>query len=148
MVLTSYSIWEPLWASRYHVSFRSSPLLALHCIILEDPACFPLIRCRYNLDPLGSHTDEMLWHVLERTFMRDTVRLGAVQNESIPNTTAPDACLRGQHLPGFICRSDIPQQSSSLPCSRLFKPATVLCVSSVAAPVHSATLWHLPWHSA
>lgn len=46
---------------------------AHHCLILDNPACFPLLHHRFNLDPLESHTDEMLWHVLERTFMRDTV---------------------------------------------------------------------------
>ncbi|KAK7806243.1 hypothetical protein U0070_023858 [Myodes glareolus] len=38
----------------------------------QDPVLF-VGTVRYNLDPLGSHTDEMLWHVLERTFMRDTI---------------------------------------------------------------------------
>ncbi|GAB1293435.1 ATP-binding cassette sub-family C member 12 [Apodemus speciosus] len=38
-------------------------------MIPQDPVLFVV----YNLDPLGSHTDEMLWHVLERTFMRDTI---------------------------------------------------------------------------
>ncbi|CAD7678621.1 unnamed protein product [Nyctereutes procyonoides] len=28
---------------------------------------------QYNLDPFESHSDEMLWQVLERTFMRDTI---------------------------------------------------------------------------
>lgn len=73
-------------------------LSSLHCVILEDPACFPLIHCRYNLDPLGSHTDEMLWHVLERTFMRDTVGLWGCP------ARVPDSCPRGQHLARFICR--------------------------------------------
>ncbi|KAM5298031.1 ATP-binding cassette sub-family C member 12-like isoform 2-T2 [Glossophaga mutica] len=33
----------------------------------------PCPVCRYNLDPFERHTDEMLWQVLERTFMRDTI---------------------------------------------------------------------------
>ncbi|XP_028611340.1 multidrug resistance-associated protein 9 [Grammomys surdaster] len=41
-------------------------------MIPQDPVLF-VGTVRYNLDPLGSHTDEMLWHVLERTFMRDTI---------------------------------------------------------------------------
>lgn len=41
----------------------------------RSPAPSPLLHCRYNLDPFGSHTDETLWQVLERTFMRDTVGL-------------------------------------------------------------------------
>ncbi|XP_008820849.1 multidrug resistance-associated protein 9 [Nannospalax galili] len=41
-------------------------------VIPQDPVLF-VGTVRYNLDPLGSHTDEMLWHVLERTFMRDTI---------------------------------------------------------------------------
>uniref|UniRef100_A0A8C2MDT6 ATP-binding cassette sub-family C member 12 n=1 Tax=Cricetulus griseus TaxID=10029 RepID=A0A8C2MDT6_CRIGR len=41
-------------------------------MIPQDPVLF-VGTVRYNLDPLGSHTDEILWHVLERTFMRDTI---------------------------------------------------------------------------
>ncbi|XP_057609804.1 ATP-binding cassette sub-family C member 12 isoform X2 [Chionomys nivalis] len=41
-------------------------------MIPQDPVLF-VGTVRFNLDPLGSHTDEMLWHVLERTFMRDTI---------------------------------------------------------------------------
>ncbi|XP_038168309.1 ATP-binding cassette sub-family C member 12 isoform X2 [Arvicola amphibius] len=41
-------------------------------MIPQDPVLF-VGTVRYNLDPLGSHSDEMLWHVLERTFMRDTI---------------------------------------------------------------------------
>nr|KAF6285136.1 ATP binding cassette subfamily C member 12 [Myotis myotis] len=33
----------------------------------------PRAVCRFNLDPFERHTDEMLWQVLERTFMRDTI---------------------------------------------------------------------------
>ncbi|XP_049976741.1 ATP-binding cassette sub-family C member 12 isoform X2 [Alexandromys fortis] len=41
-------------------------------MIPQDPVLF-VGTVRFNLDPLGSHTDERLWHVLERTFMRDTI---------------------------------------------------------------------------
>ncbi|XP_052584726.1 ATP-binding cassette sub-family C member 12 isoform X4 [Peromyscus californicus insignis] len=41
-------------------------------MIPQDPVLF-VGTVRFNLDPLESHTDEMLWHVLERTFMRDTI---------------------------------------------------------------------------
>ncbi|XP_040591287.1 ATP-binding cassette sub-family C member 12 isoform X2 [Mesocricetus auratus] len=41
-------------------------------MIPQDPVLF-VGTVRYNLDPLGRHTDEILWHVLERTFMRDTI---------------------------------------------------------------------------
>ncbi|KAL1783970.1 multidrug resistance-associated protein 9 isoform X1 [Sigmodon hispidus] len=41
-------------------------------MIPQDPVLF-VGTVRFNLDPLGSHTDEILWHVLERTFMRDTI---------------------------------------------------------------------------
>nr|XP_057156089.1 ATP-binding cassette sub-family C member 12 isoform X16 [Pan paniscus] len=41
-------------------------------VIPQDPVLF-VGTVRYNLDPFGSHTDEMLWQVLERTFMRDTI---------------------------------------------------------------------------
>ncbi|XP_036044189.1 multidrug resistance-associated protein 9 isoform X1 [Onychomys torridus] len=41
-------------------------------VIPQDPVLF-VGTVRFNLDPLESHTDEMLWHVLERTFMRDTI---------------------------------------------------------------------------
>ncbi|EPY82129.1 multidrug resistance-associated protein 9 [Camelus ferus] len=40
-------------------------------VIPQDPALF-VGTVRYNLDPFESHSDEMLWQVLERTFMRDT----------------------------------------------------------------------------
>ncbi|GAB5582247.1 ATP-binding cassette sub-family C member 12 isoform X1 [Prionailurus iriomotensis] len=38
-------------------------------VIPQDPVLF----VGYNLDPFESHSDEMLWQVLERTFMRDTI---------------------------------------------------------------------------
>ncbi|XP_058296936.1 LOW QUALITY PROTEIN: ATP-binding cassette sub-family C member 12 [Hylobates moloch] len=41
-------------------------------VIPQDPVLFAG-TVRYNLDPFESHTDEMLWQVLERTFMRDTI---------------------------------------------------------------------------
>ncbi|XP_063105389.1 ATP-binding cassette sub-family C member 12 isoform X5 [Cavia porcellus] len=41
-------------------------------VIPQDPVLF-VGTVRYNLDPFGSHTDETLWQVLERTFMRDTI---------------------------------------------------------------------------
>ncbi|XP_076988460.1 ATP-binding cassette sub-family C member 12 isoform X3 [Tamandua tetradactyla] len=41
-------------------------------VIPQDPVLF-VGTVRYNLDPFESHTDEMLWQVLERTFMRDTI---------------------------------------------------------------------------
>ncbi|XP_023492684.2 ATP-binding cassette sub-family C member 12 isoform X6 [Equus caballus] len=41
-------------------------------VIPQDPILF-VGTVRYNLDPFESHTDEMLWQVLERTFMRDTI---------------------------------------------------------------------------
>uniref|UniRef100_A0A8C9E446 ABC transporter domain-containing protein n=1 Tax=Phocoena sinus TaxID=42100 RepID=A0A8C9E446_PHOSS len=44
-------------------------------VIPQDPVLF-VGTVRYNLDPFESHSDEMLWQVLERTFMRDTLWLG------------------------------------------------------------------------
>ncbi|XP_071460256.1 ATP-binding cassette sub-family C member 12 isoform X3 [Marmota flaviventris] len=41
-------------------------------VIPQDPVLF-VGTVRYNLDPFESHTDEMLWQVLERTFMKDTI---------------------------------------------------------------------------
>ncbi|XP_055153991.1 ATP-binding cassette sub-family C member 12 isoform X1 [Symphalangus syndactylus] len=41
-------------------------------LIPQDPVLF-VGTVRYNLDPFESHIDEMLWQVLERTFMRDTI---------------------------------------------------------------------------
>ncbi|XP_021572997.1 multidrug resistance-associated protein 9 [Carlito syrichta] len=41
-------------------------------VIPQDPVLF-VGTVRYNLDPFESHTDEMLWQALERTFMRDTI---------------------------------------------------------------------------
>nr|XP_055220669.1 ATP-binding cassette sub-family C member 12 isoform X4 [Gorilla gorilla gorilla] len=41
-------------------------------VIPQDPVLF-VGTVRYNLDPFESHTDEMLWQVLERTFMTDTI---------------------------------------------------------------------------
>nr|XP_012805668.2 ATP-binding cassette sub-family C member 12 isoform X1 [Jaculus jaculus] len=41
-------------------------------MIPQDPVLF-VGTVRFNLDPLKNHTDEMLWHVLERTFMKDTI---------------------------------------------------------------------------
>ncbi|KFO26670.1 Multidrug resistance-associated protein 9 [Fukomys damarensis] len=41
-------------------------------VIPQDPVLF-VGTVRYNLDPFESHTDETLWQVLERTFMRDIV---------------------------------------------------------------------------
>ncbi|XP_048954159.1 ATP-binding cassette sub-family C member 12 isoform X7 [Canis lupus dingo] len=41
-------------------------------VIPQDPVLF-VGTVRYNLDPFESHSDEMLWQVLERTFMRDTI---------------------------------------------------------------------------
>ncbi|XP_075392495.1 ATP-binding cassette sub-family C member 12 isoform X3 [Tenrec ecaudatus] len=41
-------------------------------VIPQDPVLF-VGTVRYNLDPFESHTDKMLWQVLERTFMRDTI---------------------------------------------------------------------------
>ncbi|XP_058136036.1 ATP-binding cassette sub-family C member 12 [Dasypus novemcinctus] len=41
-------------------------------VIPQDPVLF-VGTVRYNLDPFERQTDEMLWHVLERTFMRDTI---------------------------------------------------------------------------
>ncbi|TKC38025.1 hypothetical protein EI555_016178 [Monodon monoceros] len=43
-------------------------------VIPQDPVLF-VGTVRYNLDPFESHSDEMLWQVLERTFMRDTIIL-------------------------------------------------------------------------
>ncbi|EPQ16475.1 Multidrug resistance-associated protein 9 [Myotis brandtii] len=40
--------------------------------IPQDPVLF-VGTVRFNLDPFERHTDEMLWQVLERTFMRDTI---------------------------------------------------------------------------
>ena len=45
-------------------------------LALSHPAPPPFLRCRYNLDPFKRHTDKMLWRVLDRTFMTDTVSLG------------------------------------------------------------------------
>uniref|UniRef100_A0A8D1PBM2 ATP-binding cassette sub-family C member 12 n=1 Tax=Sus scrofa TaxID=9823 RepID=A0A8D1PBM2_PIG len=41
-------------------------------VIPQDPVLF-VGTVRYNLDPFESHSDEVLWQVLERTFMRDTI---------------------------------------------------------------------------
>ncbi|KAF6287414.1 ATP binding cassette subfamily C member 12 [Rhinolophus ferrumequinum] len=41
-------------------------------VIPQDPVLF-VGTVRYNLDPFGSHADEILWQVLERTFMRHTI---------------------------------------------------------------------------
>ncbi|XP_054426212.1 ATP-binding cassette sub-family C member 12-like [Pteronotus mesoamericanus] len=41
-------------------------------VIPQDPVLF-VGTVRYNLDPFERHTDEMLWQVLERTFMKDTI---------------------------------------------------------------------------
>ncbi|XP_060041595.1 ATP-binding cassette sub-family C member 12 isoform X4 [Erinaceus europaeus] len=41
-------------------------------VIPQDPILF-VGTVRYNLDPFENHTDEMLWQVLERTFMKDTI---------------------------------------------------------------------------
>ncbi|XP_042549372.1 ATP-binding cassette sub-family C member 12 isoform X1 [Dipodomys spectabilis] len=41
-------------------------------MIPQDPVLF-VGTVRFNLDPFGSHSDEVLWQVLERTFMRDTI---------------------------------------------------------------------------
>ncbi|XP_044901994.1 ATP-binding cassette sub-family C member 12 isoform X7 [Felis catus] len=41
-------------------------------VIPQDPVLF-VGTVRHNLDPFESHSDEMLWQVLERTFMRDTI---------------------------------------------------------------------------
>ncbi|XP_045674831.1 ATP-binding cassette sub-family C member 12 isoform X1 [Phyllostomus hastatus] len=41
-------------------------------VIPQDPVLF-VGTVRYNLDPFERYTDEMLWQVLERTFMRDTI---------------------------------------------------------------------------
>ncbi|KFO20667.1 Multidrug resistance-associated protein 9 [Fukomys damarensis] len=43
-------------------------------VIPQDPVLF-VGTVRYNLDPFESHTNEMLWQVLERTFMRDIIIL-------------------------------------------------------------------------
>uniref|UniRef100_A0A8C6AIQ6 ATP binding cassette subfamily C member 12 n=1 Tax=Monodon monoceros TaxID=40151 RepID=A0A8C6AIQ6_MONMO len=43
-------------------------------VIPQDPVLF-VGTVRYNLDPFESHSDEMLWQVLERTFMRDTAEV-------------------------------------------------------------------------
>ncbi|CAK6436567.1 unnamed protein product [Pipistrellus nathusii] len=40
--------------------------------IPQDPVLF-VGTVRFNLDPFQSHTDEKLWQVLERAFMRDTI---------------------------------------------------------------------------
>uniref|UniRef100_G1NYX0 ATP binding cassette subfamily C member 12 n=1 Tax=Myotis lucifugus TaxID=59463 RepID=G1NYX0_MYOLU len=40
--------------------------------IPQDPVLF-VGTVRFNLDPFERHTDEILWQVLERTFMRDTI---------------------------------------------------------------------------
>ncbi|XP_047385034.1 ATP-binding cassette sub-family C member 12 isoform X3 [Sciurus carolinensis] len=41
-------------------------------VIPQDPVLF-VGTVRYNLDPFESHSDEILWQVLERTFMKDTI---------------------------------------------------------------------------
>ncbi|XP_073740446.1 ATP-binding cassette sub-family C member 12 isoform X5 [Callorhinus ursinus] len=41
-------------------------------VIPQDPVLF-VGTVRYNLDPFENHSDEMIWRVLERTFMRDTI---------------------------------------------------------------------------
>nr|XP_021560535.1 multidrug resistance-associated protein 9 [Neomonachus schauinslandi] len=41
-------------------------------VIPQDPVLF-VGTVRYNLDPFENHSDEMIWQVLERTFMRDTI---------------------------------------------------------------------------
>ena len=62
-----------------HTASRSPPRAVGNTVswrlILGDSAPSPFLHCRYNLDPFESHSDEVLWQVLERTFMRDTVGL-------------------------------------------------------------------------
>lgn len=62
-----------------HTISRSPPHavenMLSHSPGLRNSASSPFLHCRYNLDPFESHSDEMLWQVLERTFMRDTVGL-------------------------------------------------------------------------
>ncbi|XP_074067508.1 ATP-binding cassette sub-family C member 12 isoform X3 [Macrotis lagotis] len=41
-------------------------------VIPQDPVLF-VGTVRFNLDPFKSHTDEELWQILERTFMKDTI---------------------------------------------------------------------------
>ncbi|KAM9046573.1 LOW QUALITY PROTEIN: ATP-binding cassette sub-family C member 12 [Megaptera novaeangliae] len=54
-------------------------------VIPQDPVLF-VGTVRYNLDPFGSHSDEMLWQVLEITFMRDTImKLPELQAEVTEN---------------------------------------------------------------
>ena len=52
---------------------RAVENMLFHPLILRNSVSSPFLHCRYNLDPFESHSDEMLWQVLERTFMRDTV---------------------------------------------------------------------------
>ena len=66
-------------AASSHTTSRSPPHAVENMLsrplVLRNSASSPFLHCRYNLDPFGSHSDEMLWQVLERTFMRDTVGL-------------------------------------------------------------------------
>ena len=59
----------------YHLcsSPRAVENMLFHLLILRNSASSPFLHCRYNLDPFESHSDEMLWQVLERTFMKDIV---------------------------------------------------------------------------
>lgn len=34
--------------------------------------------CRYNLDPFNKYGDEEIWEALEKTYMKDSVRLRTV----------------------------------------------------------------------
>lgn len=34
--------------------------------------------CRYNLDPFNKYSDEEIWEALEKTYIKDSVRLRIV----------------------------------------------------------------------
>lgn len=77
IVLAKHCFWRQ--GGQHTPPLTLSHMLQKTCspahVFLRNPAPCSFLYFRYNLDPFESHSDEMLWQVLERTFMRDTVGL-------------------------------------------------------------------------